>query len=134
MALSTVNSDIDINLSKNKFTDDISLVKDAYAVRQSLINLILTIPGEKPFSRNFGTKINDMLFENFTEMDVAFLEKNIAANFARYEPRAALEYIDIDTDLIDNNQVSINIFFVILTGAEADVTHDSIRIGLNKVR
>ena len=127
-------SNIDIDFNKNDFINDVSVKKDRNAVRQSVMNIVLTRPGEKPFLRDFGVGIHDMLFENFTEMDVAFLEKNIAANFARYEPRAALEYIDIDTDLIDNNQVSINIFFVILTGAEADVTHDSIRIGLNKVR
>ena len=54
--------DLNIALSRNPFTDDISTVKNDNAIKQSVKNLVLTTPGEKPFQPLIGSKINDLLF------------------------------------------------------------------------
>ena len=71
-------SDIDIDLNKNEFIGDISIKKDANSIRQSVMNIILTRKGEKPFNRNFGVGLHDYLFENFTTYTLAILEKSIS--------------------------------------------------------
>jgi len=155
MALSTVNSDIDINFSKNKFTKDVSLVKDAYAIRQSLINLILTIPGEKPFNRNFGTRINDLLFENFSPMDNMRLEMELRDAIKLFERRVRVDDIIINDAPItgqsstvpghnisdakayasDNNMLYVYIsYFLNAAGFQGKPIRDSINIGITKVR
>ncbi len=154
MALSTVNSDIDINFSKNKFTDDVSLVKDAYAIRQSLINLILTIPGEKPFNRNFGTKINDMLFENFSPMVSMRMEMEIRDSIKLFEPRVRVDDVFINdapiteqtsdvpghsisnakTYASDTNMLYVYISYFLVKSGSLKPLRDSISIGITKVR
>lgn len=155
MALSTVNSDIDINFSKNKFTGDVSLMKDVYAVRQSLINLILTIPGEKPFNRNFGTRINDLLFENFSPMDNMRLEMELRDAIKLFEPRVRTDDIIINDAPIteqsstvpghnisdakayasDTNMLYVYIsYFLNKVSLDGKHLRDSINIGIIKVR
>ena len=69
MAIVSANTDIDIDLKKNKFTNDVAIMRDVNSIRQSIMNIILTIPGEKPFNRGFGTRIEDSLFDNFDYAD-----------------------------------------------------------------
>lgn len=155
MAISTVNSDLEIHFNKNKFTNDIALVKDIYSIRQSLINLILTIPGEKPFSRNFGTRINDSLFDNYTPMDAAILELEITTIIKLFEPRIDIDIIIIDdapitdkTSIVPGHNIDaakvynadINLlyiyisYFIVNLSGPGQTLRDAISIGLTKVR
>ena len=127
-------SDVDIDFNKNEFINDVSVKKDRNAIRQSVTNIILTRPGEKPFNRSFGVGVHDMLFENWTDVDVAILEQKVAAQLGTWEPRALLEWIEIDDNLIDTNEISMVVNYVVLTGIEKNPIRESIRIGLVKVR
>ena len=154
MALSPINTDIDINFGKNKFTNDISLVKDVYSIRQSLINLVLTIPGEKPFNRNFGTSINDSLFENFSPVDSLRLEMELRDKIKLFETRVKVDKIVVNDFPInddepfveghpidaakeyasDINLLYVYISYIIRANNPGSVLRDSVTIGLTKVR
>ena len=155
MALSPINSDIEINLSKNRFTHDIGLLHDSYAIRQSLMNIILTIPGEKPFSQNFGTSINDSLFDNFSPMASGILEIELKDIIKLFEPRVEVYQIIInDSPITENtayvsghpiglakthNNHDINLLYIYISYFLNNVSghaplRDSISIGLTKVR
>ena len=45
--------DIAIGLSRNTFTNDAGIVKNDNSVKQSIRNLVMTTPGEKPFPIKF---------------------------------------------------------------------------------
>ena len=47
--------DIPFFLTKNSYNNDLNVMKNANAIRSSVKNLILTIPGERPFSRKIGS-------------------------------------------------------------------------------
>ena len=155
MAIASVNTDIDIHFSKNNFTNDVSLVRDTNSIRQSLINLILTIPGEKPFERRFGTRINDSLFDNFNYVDSINTISEIEKTIKKFEPRVEVEKVIINdipindiTPVVsghpetaaksfvsDTNQLYIYIsYFLVKGSAVASSTVDSINIAVTKVR
>lgn len=127
-------SDFDIDLNKNAFVDDVAIKIDRNAIRQSIMNIVLTRPGEKPFNRNFGVGIHNMLFELWTPLLQAKTERDIKSAISRLEPRAVVDSIDIEEDLIDANVITLTINFSIFGGSESNPIKDSLQIGLTKVR
>ena len=152
MAIESINTDLNIHFSKNNFTNDVSLVKDLYSIRQSILNIIMTIPGEKPFRRNFGTRINDILFDNFNYADSIATIQEIKFNINRFEPRIQIEDVIIDDKPItdqtpyvqdnhpsnvvsDNNQLFLYIsYFLLKQSVDGSTFRDSINVGLTKTR
>jgi phage baseplate assembly protein W len=156
MAIASVHTDINIHFSKNKFTNDISMLRDIYSIRQSIMNIILTIPGEKPFLRSFGTRINDSLFDNFNYIDSIATIEEIKFTVRKYEPRIELEHVIIKDSPIDSsyplsttnndvtsaraaisddNQLFVYISYFLLKGSAIGASsRDSISIGLTKTR
>ena len=57
------SEDVNISLPKNPFTKDIYGVSNENAIKQSIKNLVLTVPGEKPFQPLVGSRVNELLFE-----------------------------------------------------------------------
>jgi len=134
MATTYKYSDFDIDFNRNEFIDDMSIKKDFNSIRQSVMNIVLTKPGEKPFNREFGVGIHNMLFELWTPFQKSLLERNIKWEVDRLEPRAEVTAVNIDEDEIDSNEVSIEIKFNIVLGERSEPIKDSIRIALTKVR
>lgn len=68
-------------------TNDILVLKNEDAIKRSVQNIVLTIIGEKPFDPDFGTTINDALFELNTAVQSIGLEEQIRSTLVLYEPR-----------------------------------------------
>ena len=152
MAIVSANTDINIDLNKNKFTNDVGVVRDVNSVRQSLINIILTIPGEKPFNRGFGTRIEDSLFDNFVYSDSINTQMEIRKTVEAYEPRIEIEDVYISdvpfyegsvlggmesnarAIVSDSNQLYVYISYFLVKGTSNVAVQDAIQIGVKKVR
>jgi phage baseplate assembly protein W len=152
MAIASTNTDINIDLNKNKFTNDVGVVRDVNSVRQSLINIILTIPGEKPFNRGFGTRIEDSLFDNFVYSDSINTQMEIRKTVEAYEPRIEIEDVYISdvpfyegsvlggmesnarATVSDSNQLYVYISYFLVKGTSNVAVQDAIQIGVKKVR
>jgi len=126
-------SDFDILFNKNEFINDVSVARDRYAIRQSIMNIVMTRPGEKPFAPGFGVGIHNYLFENWSPLDEAFLQRDIIWSVRTFEPRAEVERVIVDSDNIDSNEIIITIEFIILKGKKSN-SRDSIRLELKKIR
>ena len=133
MARDYTYSDIDILLNKNEFIDDISVKKDRNSIRQSVINIIMTRKGEKPFNRSFGVGIHDLLFENLTQPDISELAKVINSQITNREPRASFRSVDVIYDKVDSNEVSLEVRYTAILGRYS-TAEEVLRIGLTKVR
>jgi len=90
--------DLSFNFTKNPITNDIVVLKNEEAIKQSVKNLVLTKLREIPFRPELGTDSTSYLFE---------LNRNIASNellqqieivLETYESRIILQRIDVDTD------------------------------------
>ena len=127
-------TDFDIDFGKNSFTGDLSLKTDRNAIRQSIMNIVLTTPGEKPFDPSFGVGVYDLLFENPDNTELAVLERDIMAAVELREPRATVEQVVFDQDRIDSNEITFEIKYLVRQGVEAEPILESLRIEIAKVR
>tara|TARA_Y100001938_G_scaffold149414_1_gene236122 strand:- start:2430 stop:2834 length:405 start_codon:yes stop_codon:yes gene_type:complete len=127
-------TDIDINFNKNQFTSDVSVKLNDNAIRQSVMNIILTRQGERPFDRRFGVGLHQYLFENMSPLDKAEFYRDVMAQLGTYEPRVELASIKWDESKIDSNDISVTIDFFILKGTQSKPKPESLKIELSKVR
>ena len=63
MATSRAFKDINLSFKRHPVTNDVLTIRNEDAIKRSVRNIVFTILGEKPFDPNFGSVINDSLFE-----------------------------------------------------------------------
>lgn len=116
-ARQAIYSDLDFRFILNPNTGDFALKKDAEAVKQSIMNILLTSRGERPFQPEFGGNLKAYLFENFDAVTQAAMENVIVNSLRNYEPRVRVDNVVID-DLSYRNALNISIDFTILSPEE----------------
>ena len=89
--------DINLSFKRHPVTNDVVTIRDEDAIKRSVKNIIFTIVGEKPYSPNFGSKINDSLFELTTSLSEISISDQIISSLRNFEPR------------IDNIEASVSI-------------------------
>ena len=62
-------------------------VSDEDAIKRSVKNIIFTILGEKPFEPNFGSVLNQSLFDLNTELSEIRVSDEIRSSLLNFEPR-----------------------------------------------
>lgn len=110
--LQKIYSDIDFTFTKKPVTSDVALSYDDQAVIRSIRNLLLTNHFERPFNPELGSNLNALLFELFSPLTAAALEREISTMISNYEPRANLKEI-IVTPITDKNAYSVYLSFYI---------------------
>ncbi len=98
--------DVSIGLLKNPFTDDVSGVVNDNAIKQSIKNLVLTTPGEKPFQPNKGSRVNSLLFEPLDPFTADTVKEEIINTINQYEPRVELSKV-IVTPIYEGNKLNV---------------------------
>lgn len=88
-------TDIPFFISKNSFTGDLNTVNDLNAIRQSIKNILMTIPGERPFDYYFGGSLYGNIFDNYTLDSILDIQSKIANNIRSYERRVELNDIRV---------------------------------------
>ena len=69
-------------------------------VSSNVINLILTIPGERYMQPEFGSKLHEYLFEQFDESIIDFINDSINESIERWLPYVNIENLKV-TDGLD---------------------------------
>lgn len=101
--------DINVNFSKNSFTNDLNVVDDSTAIKQSIKNILLTFAGEKSFAPKFGAELQKNIFESSTASN-STLNLQIIEMLNTYEPRIKVKNVNI-TYATGNLKISINYDF-----------------------
>ena len=57
MAAKLSFKDVNITFKKHPVTNDVVVSKDASAIKQAIVNLLLTNKGERPFNPEYGSDI-----------------------------------------------------------------------------
>lgn len=102
-------SDIENAFRKNPRTGLLARVTNQESVAQSLRNLMLTTPGERFYDMDKGSEIAGSLFESFDEAETEFFRARATAYLERYEPRA--EILDVVVDSSSPNEISARITY-----------------------
>jgi len=125
----SIYSDFHKDLTLSPVSNDLALIKDEDAVKESIKNLILTDPGERPMQPRLGGGIRNLLFENMTPGVLKLIEDRIQTTIKTYEPRARLIDVTVTTTF-DDNQVGVRIVFYVVNNQqpiELDVILERIR-------
>ena len=105
--------DISMTFQANPLNNDLIAIKDANAIARSVKNIVFTLPGEKFFNPNFGSRISKVLFENIDDITASVIVDEIKESIRNYEPR--VELLDVEAiPNFDNNQFDVNIVYIIV--------------------
>jgi len=104
--------DIDFGFRANPNTGDIALKRDEQAIKQSVVNILLTNKGERPFDPDFGSNITNQLFENFDPIVKQLIDEDIRGALRNYEPRVRVLNVDVNAQP-DRNSIDISVEFQI---------------------
>ncbi len=118
MAQGTVNktrtfSDLDLNFLVHPIKKDINKKLDENAVITSIKNLVLTNHYERPFQPSLGSNLRRMLFENLDSITAGLIQREIAEVISNFEPRAKINYINVDANY-DANAFNVQIAFTLV--------------------
>lgn len=100
------------NLHKPKSSTDIQVSYDELAIKNALINLFNTTPGEKLLTPEFGIDLKRFLFDPLTDMTANLIGQTIYKGITRWEPRVKILNIKVIKD-IDNRQFEITLSIAI---------------------
>ena len=104
---------INLSFKRHPVTNDVVVIRDEDAIKRSVRNIIFTILGEKPFEPNFGSVINESLFDLNTSLNEIRVADEISASLRNYEPRIS----DIDVTVTvapDTNEMNCTVQYEIV--------------------
>lgn len=116
MPLERVNQDFkDVSMSfqTNPLNQDIIALKNESAIARSIRNIVFTLPGEKFFNSNFGSKLSRSLFENIDEISASIIRDEIKNSIINYEPRVNLINVKTYPDY-DNGAFDVKVIYRIV--------------------
>jgi phage baseplate assembly protein W len=105
--------DISMSFQTNPLNNDLISIKNETAIARSVRNLIFTLPGERFFNENIGSRVSKVLFENMDEISASVIEDEITNTINNYEPRVDLISVDVSPNY-DNNEFNVTINYYIV--------------------
>ena len=108
IARTTTYKDLDFTFKQNPNTNDVGIKKNNAAIIQSVLNILRTNHGERPFNWNFGANLRAYLFENMTQLTAANMSTSINTALANWEPRIEVLNTNIQARA-DENEVNITV-------------------------
>ena len=102
--------DLGLDFTPHPVSGDVRPITNETAIKRSLMNLIRTRKGTRPFNPEYGCNISDYLFgyqQGFSEYD---MKKEILDSIKTHEPRISVNKVNIK---VEENDVKIDISYVI---------------------
>ena len=122
--------DISMTFQINPLNSDLIGLKNESSISRSIRNIVFTLPGEKFFNENFGSRISRTLFENVDDISASVITDEIKNSIQNYEPR--VELIDVQSiPDYDNGVFDVIIIYRIIG---ADVPAQQLQFVLQPTR
>jgi len=110
MATITFYKDLPLDFIPHPVSGDIRPITNEVAIRRSLMNLILTKKGSKPFYPEYGSTVFSFLFEPSSAFTIHNIKESILNTVERFEPRVTLRNVDIK---IEDHGITMNLSYTI---------------------
>ena len=105
--------DINLSFKRHPVTNDVVTIRDEDAIKRSVRNIIFTILGEKPFEPDFGSVMNESLFDLSTSLSEIRISDEITSSLNNYEPR--IDNIEVLVQLLpDTNEMNATVQYDII--------------------
>ena len=133
MPLERVSSgfkDLSMTFQANPLNYDLIGLKNENAIARSVRNIVFTLPGEKFFDEEFGSRVSGSLFENVDDITANVIIEEIRISIERYEPRVDLVNVEVFPDF-DSNAFDVLIVYNIIG---ADVPPQELQFALQSTR
>ena len=105
--------DINLSFKRHPVTNDVVTIRNEDAIKRSVKNIIFTILGEKPFEPNFGSVINESLFDLNTNLSEIRITDEIKSSLLNYEPR--IDNIEVTVQVApDRNEMNCTVQYDII--------------------
>ena len=121
MATKLSFKDINITFKKHPVTNDLVVSRDASAIKQAIVNLLLTNRGERLMNPEYGSDIRSFLFEPLDYGTCAELEQSIKYCIDEYEPRIVVRTLTCRPNF-DDDGFDVEMTYII-TGDAAPPTN-----------
>jgi phage baseplate assembly protein W len=105
--------DISMTFQVNPLNYDLIGLKNESAIARSVRNLVFTLPGERFFNENLGSKVSRSLFENMDEISASVIQDEIKNTINNYEPRVNLIDVVVSPNY-DENEFNVTINYRIV--------------------
>ena len=102
MATTLSYKDINITFKKHPVTDDVVVSKDASAIKQAIVSLLLTNKGERLMNPKYGSDIRSYLFEPLDYGTSYLIKGNIQSTIDEFEPRISVLRLSCKPNFNDN--------------------------------
>lgn len=110
--INVLYSDLDPEL-KMDWSRDVARTRGLRAIKNSLLGIITTRKGSRPFDPDFGCDLKDQLFENMTPLTADTVERNIVSAVRNYEPRVKNLQVHV-TPVYDDYTLIVEIQFSVI--------------------
>ena len=105
--------DLSVGFTRNANTKDVAIVKNDNAIKQAVKNLILTVPGEKPFQPEIGSRISELLFETLDPFTSDSIKQEVINTISQYEPRVRIVNVFVKANF-DKNSFDVELRYQIV--------------------
>ena len=122
--------DISMTFQRHPLNDDIIALKNEQAIARSVRNIVFTVPGDKFFNEDFGSRVSEVLFENIDNISANLIKQEIKQSITAYEPRVILLSVEVNPEF-DNNEFNVKITYKIVG---ADVPQQELQFVLQQTR
>jgi phage baseplate assembly protein W len=95
-------------LNRNEVLKDVQAIYDVESVKNSVVNALLTSPGEKILNPTYGVDLRQYLFEPIDDFTTDLIKDDIEIKLPLMEPRIVLKSVNVIADE-DNNQYNIEL-------------------------
>ena len=105
--------DINLSFKRHPVTNDVVTIRNEDAIKRSVKNIIFTILGEKPLIPQFGSVINESLFDLNTNLSEIRITDEIKSSLLNYEPR--IDNIEVTVQVApDRNEMNCTVQYDIV--------------------
>ena len=122
--------DVSMTFQKHPLTSDILALKNESAIARSVRNIVFTVPGEKFFDEDFGSRISQSLFENINDISANIIRNEIESSLRLYKPRVNVREVEVNPNF-DQNEFNVTIIYEIIG---ADVPAQELQFVLESTR
>lgn len=106
-------SDFLVNFDSHPMTGALGKITNENSVRRSIMNLVMTEYGERPFQPRVGSDVTKALFEPLDPIAVTRIQSSISNTIKNNEPRANLLNVKAYPG-VDKNTMVVNIVFSLI--------------------